>query len=408
MLKNNIFKTVFLLCFMFMITGCVKFNADIEIKKNKSMTFDVIYAYDSSVFGDDQSIITDEEKQKLQTSGFLVDNYKDGNMSGIKLSKSIKSIDDISSDSAVEYDLSGLTSEKASTPMFSVKKGFLKNTYTAKFKFSTSSESDDESTDIITDYDYETTDSSIDISSDINTSSLTNMDLALNVKLPYSAISNNATNSEDGNKRLSWDLSKLSSTDTIEFQFELYNMRNIYILIGIGIFLIFSLISNNIKKDATKEQDNIKVEVPKKETYETQIPVPNNTVTTGNTKPEPPKSSQVGIEAFMNMQPNASNNIPKNENKEAFNSNMDVNELMEAQMKGINPQSIPNTSASLEDLMNIEPNQPVLNETTQSPPLMTPQGGIPEVSLDELENLQVPPQSNMPNVSDNQQNNLNQ
>ena len=33
------------------LTGCVKFNANMEIKKDKSMDFSIIYAIDTSAMG---------------------------------------------------------------------------------------------------------------------------------------------------------------------------------------------------------------------------------------------------------------------------------------------------------------------------------------------------------------------
>ena len=39
---------------LFIMTGCVKFNANMDIKKDKSMKFEIIYALDASYFGEQE------------------------------------------------------------------------------------------------------------------------------------------------------------------------------------------------------------------------------------------------------------------------------------------------------------------------------------------------------------------
>ncbi len=248
--------------FLFSATGCVRYQGNMEIKKDKSMSFSINYGLDSSIFGENAKI-SDEEKSNFEKQGFTVSDYSDGNYKGVTLTRKVKNIDSVSTDSDVKYSLSSDGSD--SSKIFKVKKGFFKNTYVAKFDFDTSDSNlsnfdnssddlfnDDEiissDDEVITNDDVITNDETED-NSDLNlfddddfsgmSSALSNMDLSFNVKLPYSSISNNASTSNNDGKDLSWNL--VSGTNSIEFEFSLYNMSNI-ILVGGGALLLIILI----------------------------------------------------------------------------------------------------------------------------------------------------------------------
>ncbi|MBR1413274.1 MAG: hypothetical protein IJ574_01220 [Bacilli bacterium] len=253
-----------LFMFSFLLTGCIKFNANMDIKKDKSMDFSIIYAMDTSIFGD-ADIVDKDSKSELEKQGYKVENYTEDKLKGVKLTRSIKNIDEVSKKDATEYSLSGIMQEEKDTPIFQVKKGIFKNTYIAKFDFSqedSSVTSDDEEyeSDTEDEQDYnideqETTDEDTDIEwnyeendeEDFSDSfdfsdSAANMDLSFNVKLPYSAKSNNATKTSNDNKDLSWTLAATGSS-TIEFEFALYNMTNIYITVGIVLAVIVVIVA---------------------------------------------------------------------------------------------------------------------------------------------------------------------
>ena len=90
-----------------LLTGCVKFNATMDIKKDKSMDFSIIYALDKTAFGESAKL---EEKdfEEVKKEGFTVTKYSEGNFEGFTLSKKISNIDEVSSEKDAEYDLSGL------------------------------------------------------------------------------------------------------------------------------------------------------------------------------------------------------------------------------------------------------------------------------------------------------------
>lgn len=258
-------KYLLLLCMsVFLLTGCVKFNANMDIKKDKSMDFSIIYAFDQSLLGD-QQLLDDEDKKELEDQGFKITDYSQDKMKGFTLSRSIRNIDMVSSTSDTEYSLSGMLDDKSENKyLFKVKKGILKNTYAAKFKFdaadsdlndstdksssSSSLEEDDSSSD--SDFDFSSASSNMFYSS-----MMSNMDLSFNVTLPYSAKSNNATTTNNDNKKLSWNLSS-NQAETIEFEFELYNMTNIYIGIGAIVVVIISVAFIFVSKRKKNSSNN--------------------------------------------------------------------------------------------------------------------------------------------------------
>lgn len=283
-MKKNIKFTILLILLVISLTGCVKFNSTMEIKKDKSMDYKIIYAFDKSLFGD-QEILTSDDKKELENKGFTVSNYVDGNMKGFKVSKNIKNIDDVSSTNDATYDLSGLLdSNKSESKVFKVKKGFLKNTYTASFKFDSADSDLNNSTsnDTTIDNDFTIDDNNTTTDSDFDFSSMnTNMDLSFNVKLPYKAISSNATTKKNDDKELSWNLSS-TGEDKIEFSFALYNMTNIYICGGVIVLLIIIVIVsilNKGKKNKVSNKDAINDKQTTTFNSSVETPIMNNNVT---------------------------------------------------------------------------------------------------------------------------------
>ena len=283
-MKKNIKLTTLLILLVISLTGCVKFNSTMEIKKDKSIDYTVIYAFDKSLFGD-QEILTSDDKKELENKEFTVSNYVDGNMNGLKLSKNIKNIDDVSSTNDATYDLSGLLdSNKSESKVFKVKKGFLKNTYTASFKFDSSDSDLNNSTsnDTTIDNDFTTDDNDTTTDSDFDFSNInTNMDLSFNVKLPYKAISSNATTKKNDDKDLSWDLSS-TGENKIEFSFALYNMTNIYICGGVIVLLIIIVIVsilNKSKKNKVSNKDTTNDKQTTTFNSSVETPIMSNNVT---------------------------------------------------------------------------------------------------------------------------------
>ena len=315
-----------LLClFAIITTGCVKYNATMSIKKDKSMDFTIIYAMDKALMsmGGSSSELKEEEFDGLKKAGYSVEKYSDDKYEGFKLSKKFANIDEISTDKDVEFDLSGMEESDSIEPMFKVVKGEKKNTYYAKFKFDSSNsslstdteESDegdvflpDENKDLeVTSSDETLTttgsdevitttgeedDEDLTIGSsdtDLDLSSLTNaMDLSFSVTLPNAAISTNATTKEDGDKKLTWKLD-VSGTQTIEFAFEIdanagNNNLLLYVGIGAGVLVILILIFLLTRKKGPKEI------VPVNDNY---VEIKNDVNDEVQEEPVPKKETQV-------------------------------------------------------------------------------------------------------------------
>ena len=248
-------------------TGCVKFNAKMDIKKDKSMDFSIIYAFDKSMMSmmGDSGGLKEEDFDEVKKQGYTVEKYTQDNYEGFKITKKIKNIDEVSTDQDTIFNLSGMMEEKEDNKyMFKVVKGEDKNTYYAKFKFDSNDSGMNDNTneggqalpdenetltnEVLDSSDTLDANETLDDSNDIDLSGLTgSMDLSFSVNLPYSAISSNATTKENDGKNLSW---KLTSTgkQSIEFAFELKNNESecnnllLYIGIGAGVLLLIAII----------------------------------------------------------------------------------------------------------------------------------------------------------------------
>ena len=379
-MKKNIKLTTLLILLVISLTGCVKFNSTMEIKKDKSMDYTVIYAFDKSLFGD-QEILTNDDKKELENKGFTVSNYVDGNMQGFKVSKNIKNIDEVSSVNDATYDLSGLLdSNKSESKVFKFKKGFLKNTYTASFKFDSSDSDLNNSTsdDTTIDNDF-TIDNDTTTDSDFDFSNMnTNMDLSFNVKLPYKAISSNATTKKNDDKELSWNLSS-TGEDKIEFSFALYNMTNIYICGGVIVLLIIIVIVTILNKGKKNKVSNKDVTNDKQTTTfnsSVETPIINNNVTSQNIDNQSNENINK-VEAFYQQQDKKSNiaDMYSNQNlleqtstssqSPVFSTtnvdNIPVNETLSTSSVDNQSSSQPVQTASIHSTTNVD-NIPV-NET---------------------------------------------
>ena len=257
-----------------MVSGCVKIDMSMNINKDKSMNLEITEAVSSKLLeSSDDSAFNEKNIEDLKKEGYTVKKYNKDNMVGYTVSKNFSNIDEFSSTKDVVGDLSVNDKSKNKKYLFKVTKGFLKNKYKAVFTStdtnsvkenmdSTSTETSAQgNVDNTTDATSETNNNfTINVNeSDLKTvdysSSLNSMEMNFKVKLPYKAISSNATEVTDNDKTLSWNLLKLNNKN-IEFEFELYNMTNVYILIGGGVFVLIVLIVVIIKIKKNKKTKN--------------------------------------------------------------------------------------------------------------------------------------------------------
>ena len=312
----KILKVLFVAIIAFTLTGCVKFNATMEISKSGKINYNILYAINKSLLNG-ESLLTDEDKKNLEEQGFKVEDYADDDMEGVNLTLNNLDINKVSStDKNILYDLSGLTDEDKDAKIFYVEKGLFKNKYTAKIKFDTNdsdisdtdddatdgdySYREDEYTDVDSDYDdYDYYDSDLDdsydddydsdddgsFSSDDFSQYMSNMEMKFVVKLPYKAISNNATSVDNDGKNLTWDLTKTSDLENLEFEFALYNTTNIIIFVVLGvvviggvIFLVINKKNKGKKETSPVNQENVNDTVNNTNENINTFPVENNNV----------------------------------------------------------------------------------------------------------------------------------
>lgn len=262
-MKKKTLIILTLLLFIVPMTGCVKYNATMDIKVDKSMDFSIIYALDTSVF-DDEEVLKEDELKNVEDNGFKVTEYTDGTLKGFTLFKNFSNIDEISSTDKVEYSLGNIFEDSTEkTKMFKIEKGFLKNKYTAILKFDSEDsslnspnpeedesydEEDSSDEDLVFEEDYNENENledeadEEDEESNMDFSSMMDFDLSFTVKLPNESLSNNASKVSDDGKTLEWELTT-DEASSIEFSFELENKSAKLILIGGGVVLLIVIIS---------------------------------------------------------------------------------------------------------------------------------------------------------------------
>lgn len=367
------FKLIIIIVCLFLITGCVKYNATMDIKKDKSMDFSIIYAVDKSFF-ENENLIEEKDKKELENSGFTIKEYNEGNMKGYIISLNVPNIDKISAAEDIIYNLTDITNNNNDNnkKLFTIKKGLLKNTYKANFQFDSSDSklNEDNNQDSETITEWSTEENSEDWNSIAN-SAVSNLDLSFKVNLPYSAIKTNATQTSNDNKELTWSLTS-NEVSNIEFEFSLYNTINIIVITVIILILIVAIIiffinnkKNNNNKSIVSEnidQSNIEKQVINNVMNNEQIinSTSTNTVSENIITKEQNINEQVNYnnEIVNNIQESQQNSSALTEMYSRENTNQVNNSLSNNQMQNTNniTQSGIITNASQQNI-NTENNQ---------------------------------------------------
>lgn len=406
-------KLLSIMLVVFLMTGCVKSHVNMEINKDKSMNLSLIAAIDSSFLeqsGEDD-LLENEEIKEFEEKGFKTEKYSDDSMTGYKFTKSFANIDDLSSEKETTLDLNALADEETPNNVFTVKKGFFKNTYTAKVKNNATDElqsqienadqttttddnqmnieddttiqgSNDTQTDTNVQDDTDTqTDSSFDFSSNMDMSMLSStLDMKFNVTLPYKAISSNATSTENDGKTLVWNL--VNTQDDIEFTFELYNMNNIYLTVGLAVILIILIIVIIIM---SKRKPKAPLGTP--------VPVENTPV--NNVVP-----NQAPVTPITNMpQTNIQENITPN-----VTSNQTINQMPVQNTEPIVQPQTQNNQATVQTQTIDNPQIQVNQNPVPAPSAPAPTESQPSP---EIETLDISSTPNQPNNSLNNNTNIN-
>lgn len=349
---KNLKKVIGVLLILTTMTGCVKYKNTMTINNDKSMVFEGSYLISDKLLesADSKTFFTEENKKALEERGVTVGEKKENGYTGISVSKKYDNIDKISNDTGKDVTISDYFKEDFDdSVLFKVEKGFLKNKYTANFKYdsnvgagdggdtstsqaltendkklavtddlTTTAPSTGEDTTTTTPPNDDTTtttpnDGTKDPTTDPDDSGIDpdlmglagEMEFSYIVNLPEKALTNNATNVSSDGKTLTWSLMQ-SQMSNIEFSFELKNMTNYYILYGgiaAAVIIVIIIIITIIKKGKKGKEPVPAQNEPIHADYDPSIAqaVPNPALVNGNVTPEMPmESAQASI---VNEQP---------------------------------------------------------------------------------------------------------
>lgn len=278
-------KYIILLSLTILLTGCVKSNTSMTINKDKSMSLTSEVLISDKLLDKESRLIIKDEKDKLQKKNMTVEEIKDSNgYSGFSVTKKYGNIDKNSKEEYKEIIISNFFDDKFDdSVLFQVKKGLFKNVYTANYKFEVDNDDfveENNSNEMVIDdttntpTDENGTTNVIDNTNNVDgTNNNTEKDISDNadliklasevkfkfsVNLPYKVLESNATKKSDDGKKLEWDLNSNDAVK-INYSFELYNMNNIYMAIGISVGAIILLIVLIIIKNKIVQKKREKI-----------------------------------------------------------------------------------------------------------------------------------------------------
>lgn len=278
-------KYIILLSLTILLTGCVKSNTSMTINKDKSMSLTSEVLISDKLLDKESRLIIKDEKDKLQKKNMTVEEIKNSNgYSGFSVTKKYSNIDKNSKEEYKEIIISNFFDDKFDdSVLFQVKKGLFKNVYTANYKFEVDNDDfveNNNSNETVIDDATNTptvengTTNVIDNTNNVDgTNNNTEKDISDNadliklasevkfkfsVNLPYKVLESNATKKSDDGKKLEWDLNSNDAVK-INYSFELYNMNNIYMAIGISIGTIILLIVLIIIKNIIVQKKREKI-----------------------------------------------------------------------------------------------------------------------------------------------------
>lgn len=254
-------KYILSLFAVLVLTGCVKYNTKIEIKKDNSVELTMTYSIQSNIKDNDGGNVNIEDFDFLKKYGFSTKEINESlsngnNISGIIIYKKFKSLEDMSTDEKFNVDFIKIFQEE--DPTFDYDKFFYKkdDKYNASFIFDFMSSMNVNLEDI------ESDDSSI---SDM-------FDLKFSISFPehVTEINSNATNASEDGHELTWNL-EFGKINNVEFSFvadrPVSELDKVIILSCLGIiggsFLIIIIVlltKIGDKKKIDIEQDMEKLE----------------------------------------------------------------------------------------------------------------------------------------------------
>lgn len=412
---KNLKKVIGVLLILTTMTGCVKYKNTMTINNDKSMIFEGSYLISDKLLetSDSTTFFSEENKKALEERGVKVSEKKENNYTGIAVSKKYDNIDKISNKNGKEVTISDYFKEDFDDSiLFKVEKGFLKNKYTANFKYdsnvgtgdggdtstsqaltendkklavtddltTTTPSTGEEATTPSTGDDTTTPDDGTTTPTTPTTPDTTEpgdsgfdsdimglageMEFNYVVNLPEKALTNNATNVSNDGKTLTWSLMQ-SQISNIEFSFELKNMTNYYILYGgitAAVIIVIIIVILLIKKGKKGKEVVPAQNEPIHADYDPSIAqaVPNPAIVNGNVIPEMPvETTQASV---VNEQPVETTTIAQpiqtQESTTAQTQQQETNDMIANGPIGNN---------------NTEPQAHIIPEVTEEPKVVIPE-----------------------------------
>ena len=195
--KKALCLSLILLILMFTLTGCIKMDVDITIKKNGKADVSLLYAVQNALQDSEiGSLIDDEDAEKYKEEGWTIADYSEGEYVGYTMTK--KDVDLASSDLLDDSDVSF------------TKKGSL---YILDLK-------------LLSEDDMEGMKESASMIKSMGGS------FTVTLNLPKEPVAHNATSVSNEGKTLKWDLLKMDPDDTIHVEFKLANYTFLFIIAG--------------------------------------------------------------------------------------------------------------------------------------------------------------------------------
>ncbi len=193
--KKALCLSLVLLMLTFLLTGCIRMNVDINIKKNGKADVTILYAVQEALQESGTgSLIDDDEAEQYKKDGWTVNDYSDDNYTGYTLTKT--DVDLSKSDLLEDSDVN-LT-----------KKGSL---YVLDLK-------------LLSEEDMDGMKESASMIKSMGGS------FTVTLTLPKEPVKHNATSVSNEGKTLKWDLLKMDPDDTIHVEFKLANYTFLFVI----------------------------------------------------------------------------------------------------------------------------------------------------------------------------------
>ncbi len=287
--KRTLCFIAFLLCVCLLFSGCIQSNITMTVKKDRSMDISATYLvadYLANMTTDKSTTQNGVDKdsanwKSLQDRGYTMESVKKDGYTGFKATRHFHSIDDVSKESGVGVTLwknttgNFLDAGFDDTTFFSVKREFLKDTYTAHFFYDLSPEA--------------TGITKQEASEDLS-AYLSEIEVTYTVTLPYKAIGHNATSVSSDGLTYTWKIPYGRPT-AIDYTFTMPSRNILYCGIGAGALLLIAAVVVVVLLLIRKKRKNTAVAQP----AQPAVPQPTQPAVPQPAQPAVPQPAQPAV-----------------------------------------------------------------------------------------------------------------